>query len=133
MILTGIKFKFSNFRHLSVGHADSHQGNLKRKNRSNLADTDPMEINPDIRFSDVGGLSEIIDSLKEMIVFPIMYSEVFEKFHITPPKGVLFHGPPGKIEARSAFLYLIGRMFRNRQDAHGKGTCQRVQHWHSEV
>jgi ATP-dependent 26S proteasome regulatory subunit len=92
-----------------------------------------MEINPDIRFSDVGGLSEIIDSLKEMIVFPIMYSEVFEKFHITPPKGVLFHGPPGKIKKITMSLHLIGRMIRNGQDAHGKGSCQRVQHWYSEV
>jgi SpoVK/Ycf46/Vps4 family AAA+-type ATPase len=32
-----------------------------------------------------------------MVVFPMLYREVFEKFHIQPPKGVLFHGPPGKI------------------------------------
>lgn len=25
----------------------------------------------------------------------MMYPDVFERFHITPPKGVLFHGPPG--------------------------------------
>lgn len=25
----------------------------------------------------------------------MLYKDVFEKFHITPPKGVLFHGPPG--------------------------------------
>lgn len=30
-----------------------------------------------------------------MVVFPMMYPDVFERFHITPPKGVLFHGPPG--------------------------------------
>lgn len=30
-----------------------------------------------------------------MVVFPMMYPEVFDRFHITPPKGVLFHGPPG--------------------------------------
>jgi ATP-dependent 26S proteasome regulatory subunit len=45
----------------------------------------------------VGGLESHIRCLKEMVVFPMLYREVFEKFHIQPPKGVLFHGPPGKI------------------------------------
>lgn len=30
-----------------------------------------------------------------MVVFPMMYPDIFERFHVTPPKGVLFHGPPG--------------------------------------
>ncbi len=33
--------------------------------------------------------------LKEMIVFPLMYPEVFERFKINPPRGCLFYGPPG--------------------------------------
>lgn len=45
----------------------------------------------------MGGLESHIRCLKEMVVFPMLYREVFEKFHIQPPKGVLFHGPPGKI------------------------------------
>lgn len=34
-------------------------------------------------------------SLKEMVVFPLLYPEVFEKFKVNPSRGVLFHGPPG--------------------------------------
>jgi SpoVK/Ycf46/Vps4 family AAA+-type ATPase len=30
-----------------------------------------------------------------MVVFPLMYPEIFQKFSITPPRGVLFYGPPG--------------------------------------
>lgn len=30
-----------------------------------------------------------------MVALPLMYPEMFEKFDITPPKGVLFFGPPG--------------------------------------
>lgn len=26
---------------------------------------------------------------------PLLYPEVFQKFNVTPPRGVLFHGPPG--------------------------------------
>lgn len=30
-----------------------------------------------------------------MVSLPLLYPEVFERFNITPPRGVLFHGPPG--------------------------------------
>jgi len=30
-----------------------------------------------------------------MVMFPLLYPEIFEKFNITPPRGVLFYGPPG--------------------------------------
>ncbi|XP_076249448.1 uncharacterized protein LOC143188854 isoform X2 [Calliopsis andreniformis] len=59
------------------------------------ADINPITLDTNIRFSDVGGLESHIHCLKEMVVFPMMYPDVFERFHITPPKGVLFHGPPG--------------------------------------
>ncbi|XP_015179845.1 PREDICTED: ATPase family AAA domain-containing protein 2-like isoform X1 [Polistes dominula] len=59
------------------------------------ADINPITLDTNIRFSDVGGLESHIHCLKEMVVFPMMYPEVFERYHITPPKGVLFHGPPG--------------------------------------
>ncbi|XP_033610153.1 ATPase family AAA domain-containing protein 2 isoform X3 [Cryptotermes secundus] len=62
---------------------------------SALADVDPMSLDRSIRFCHVGGLESHIRCLKEMVVFPMLYREVFEKFHIQPPKGVLFHGPPG--------------------------------------
>ncbi|XP_057323470.1 ATPase family AAA domain-containing protein 2-like isoform X3 [Microplitis mediator] len=59
------------------------------------ADINPITLDTNIRFSDVGGLESHIHCLKEMVVFPMMYSDVFDRFHITPPKGVLFYGPPG--------------------------------------
>jgi len=46
-------------------------------------------------FDSVGGLTKHIRALKEMIVFPLLYPEVFVRFKIAPPRGVLFHGPPG--------------------------------------
>lgn len=48
-----------------------------------------------MKFDSVGGLGKQIRALKEMILFPLMYPEVFEKFKINPPRGVLFYGPPG--------------------------------------
>jgi ATP-dependent 26S proteasome regulatory subunit len=39
-----------------------------------------------VRFDSVGGLSKQIQALKEMVVFPLLYPEVFEKFKIQPPR-----------------------------------------------
>lgn len=65
------------------------------KKKNTLADTDPLGIDTNIDFSVIGGLSNYINQLKEMITLPLLYPEVYSKFHITPPRGVLFHGPPG--------------------------------------
>lgn len=65
------------------------------KGKNTLADTDPLGIDVNIDFSVIGGLNNYIDQLKEMITLPLLYPEIYSKFHITPPRGVLFHGPPG--------------------------------------
>ncbi|XP_032078684.1 ATPase family AAA domain-containing protein 2 [Thamnophis elegans] len=62
---------------------------------ASLADVDPMQIDTSVRFTSVGGLSDHISALKEMVVFPLLYPEVFERFKIQPPRGCLFYGPPG--------------------------------------
>lgn len=60
-----------------------------------LADTDPLGVPSTVSFDSVGGLGSHIQQLKEMVSLPLLYPEVFERFAITPPRGVLFHGPPG--------------------------------------
>ncbi|KAK7898164.1 hypothetical protein WMY93_019017 [Mugilogobius chulae] len=60
-----------------------------------LADIDPMAIDQTVGFDSIGGLSGHISALKEMVVFPLLYPEVFDNFKIQPPRGCLFYGPPG--------------------------------------
>ncbi|XP_053190918.1 ATPase family AAA domain-containing protein 2-like [Scomber japonicus] len=60
-----------------------------------LADIDPMAIDHSVGFDSIGGLSGHISALKEMVVFPLLYPEVFDNFKIQPPRGCLFYGPPG--------------------------------------
>lgn len=55
----------------------------------------PVTVDASITFSDIGGLEHYVHSLKEMVFLPLVYPEVFRKFHLNPPKGVLLHGPPG--------------------------------------
>ncbi|KAI5305275.1 hypothetical protein KEM56_004836 [Ascosphaera pollenicola] len=70
--------------------------NLGRiKDRQAMADNDPLGVDQNVNFDSVGGLQGHIDKLKEMVSLPLLYPEVFQKFHLVPPRGVLFHGPPG--------------------------------------
>lgn len=41
-----------------------------------LADVEPMTVDKNVTFESVGGLETVVRSLKEMILFPLMYSEV---------------------------------------------------------
>ncbi|KAB2574252.1 putative AAA domain-containing protein [Lasiodiplodia theobromae] len=59
------------------------------------ADVNPITVDEEVNFDSVGGLDNHINQLKEMVTLPLLYPEMFQKFKITPPRGVLFHGPPG--------------------------------------
>lgn len=76
-----------------IGGATPNVGKLK--NQKAFADADPLGVDMNVDFSKVGGLQGHIDQLKEMVQLPLLYPELFLKFHVTPPRGVLFHGPPG--------------------------------------
>lgn len=67
----------------------------KIKDKQALADADPLGVDQNVSFDSVGGLEGHINSLKEMVALPLLYPEIFLRFHLVPPRGVLFHGPPG--------------------------------------
>ncbi len=50
---------------------------------------------PDVKYEDIGGLDDVIGTLKETVEWPLQKPEVFERMGITPPSGVLLYGPPG--------------------------------------
>ncbi|KAG6839316.1 hypothetical protein C0991_003755 [Blastosporella zonata] len=55
----------------------------------------PDDIN--VRFTDIGGLDPIISSLRESIIYPLLYPNLFTSSSslLGAPKGVLLFGPPG--------------------------------------
>jgi len=53
------------------------------------------EAIPDVTYEDVGGLTEEVKKIREMVELPLKHPEIFEKLGIEPPKGVILHGPPG--------------------------------------
>ncbi|MBK5113319.1 MAG: CDC48 family AAA ATPase [Candidatus Heimdallarchaeota archaeon] len=50
---------------------------------------------PDVKWTEIGGLSNAIQELREAIEWPLIYPEVFEEAGVEPPKGILLFGPPG--------------------------------------
>lgn len=50
---------------------------------------------PNVPWSDVGGMKEQIEEIREVIELPLLKPELFQKVGIEPPKGILLHGPPG--------------------------------------
>ncbi|MFA5333841.1 MAG: CDC48 family AAA ATPase [Candidatus Nanoarchaeia archaeon] len=79
----------------------------KTNPKTNVVITDVTEIDydptpvankqkiPDITYEDIGGLTDEVKKVREMVELPMRHPEVFEKLGIQPPKGVLLHGPPG--------------------------------------
>ena len=50
---------------------------------------------PRVTYEDIGGLSEAIKKIREMVELPLKYPELFERLGVEAPKGVLLYGPPG--------------------------------------
>lgn len=66
----------------------------------------PVEVDPlvynmsiedsgDISFAGIGGLTEQVRELREVIELPLLNPEIFARVGTQPPKGVLLYGPPG--------------------------------------
>lgn len=53
-----------------------------------------------------------------MTLLPLLYPEVFQRFNLTPPRGVLFHGPPGTGKT------LLARALAASCRSDGKGICE---------
>merc|ERR1712125_92305 len=62
-------------------------------NPSSLRET-VVEV-PNVNWDDIGGLEDVKRDLKELVQYPVEHPEKFEKFGMSPSKGVLFYGPPG--------------------------------------
>jgi len=50
---------------------------------------------PEVHWSDIGGLEDVKQQLREAVEWPLKHPEYFEEMGIDPPKGILLYGPPG--------------------------------------
>jgi ATPase family associated with various cellular activities (AAA) len=50
---------------------------------------------PALSFADLGGVEDVAAALHELVSLPLMQPQLFTRYGLKPPKGVLLHGPPG--------------------------------------
>ncbi|AJC71012.1 ATPase AAA [Thermococcus guaymasensis DSM 11113] len=67
---------------------------------------------PEVTYEDIGGLSDAIQKIREMVELPLKHPELFERLGIEPPKGVLLYGPPGTGKT------LLAKAVANEANAH---------------
>jgi proteasome regulatory subunit len=72
-----------------------------------------MEVNnePELSYSDIGGLEDQLREIREATEDPILNPEKFEKVGVEPPSGVLLYGPPGTGKT------MMAKAVANRTDA----------------
>jgi len=67
---------------------------------------------PSITYEDIGGLTDEVKKVREMVELPLKRPEIFMRLGIEPPKGVLLHGPPGTGKT------LLAKAVANESEAH---------------
>lgn len=77
-----------------------------------------VDNKPQTSWKDIGGLSKEMEKVKEVLEMPLLEPKIFKEMGITPPKGVLLHGPPGTgktmiakalaKETKATFIELVG-------------------------
>jgi len=50
---------------------------------------------PHVKWSDIGGLKNAKDKLRELVELPLMRPDLYSSAGIKPSKGILLYGPPG--------------------------------------
>ncbi len=67
---------------------------------------------PSITYEDIGGLTNEVKKVREMVELPLKRPEIFMRLGITPPKGILLYGPPGTGKT------LLAKAVANESEAH---------------
>jgi len=54
-----------------------------------------LEHVPETLYSDIGGLGEQIEAIRDAVELPFLHRELFAEHRLRAPRGVLLYGPPG--------------------------------------
>ena len=97
-----------------------------------------MEVleKPNVSYEDIGGLSQQIQELREVIELPLKNPEIFKELGIQPPKGVLLYGPPGTgktmlakavaAESNATFIHVVASEFAQKFVGEGARVVREV-------
>lgn len=74
-------------------HLESEEDKEKARLRASLEGTILSE-KPNVRWEDVAGLEQAKEALKETVIMPVMFPQLFTGKRV-PWRGILLYGPPG--------------------------------------
>ncbi len=93
---------------------------IKKIPRTKRFDVEKFVIldSPNVKWTEIGGIKDQIEEIKEVIELPLKNPGIFKKIGIEPPKGVLLYGPPGTgktllakavaASTKSTFIEIVG-------------------------
>ncbi len=110
------QFGFSELRFLVTGTAPKGYVMITEGTEISIS-AEPVKMSQESRikhvsYEDVGGLSDEVSKIREMVEMPLKHPEIFMRLGITPPRGVLLYGPPGTGKT------LLARAVADESDAH---------------
>jgi transitional endoplasmic reticulum ATPase len=95
-----------------------HPDTLLKIDKIDSARAEAAAADDIVTYDDLGGMDREVAKIREMIELPLTHPEIFERFGMKPPKGVLLHGMPGcgktllaravAHESEAAFIYVSG-------------------------
>ena len=74
---------------------DVRSGTASERVERSEADRLVLEEVPDVDFSAIGGLGPQIEAIRDAIELPYLHAELYERYDLRAPKGILLYGPPG--------------------------------------
>ncbi len=99
--LFGSNFGFSGFQQIKflVVSSTPNQACIINERTEVLLHSKAMDVSeesvPEVTYEDIGGLTEEVRKIREMVELPLKHPEIFDRLGIEAPKGVILHGHPG--------------------------------------
>ena len=78
-------------QHSKKRRTDGEPLTKRRKAAPDIDHSPPTHIS----LADLGGVDNVIQDLKDLIVLPLFRPDIYMQSKIQPPRGILLHGPPG--------------------------------------
>jgi proteasome-associated ATPase len=74
---------------------DVRSGTASERVERSEADRLVLEEVPDVDFSTIGGLGPQIEAIRDAIELPYLHADLYARYELRAPKGILLYGPPG--------------------------------------
>lgn len=90
--------------------------------RGGDGDVHPDNVADTFQLEHIGGLDDQKEYLRRSIILPLVKPNVLKDWGVSPPKGILLHGPPGTVSILYAKYLFFYKFYRSCLIFENKGT-----------